>query len=363
MHSMLKHHQRNKIKMSLNRKIISLILKFLQLIAVLPCEYNVQHVIHFKSTKLYYNYSISITLLLTIIIFYLSFCWVYYYLVYYLLDFVFSAALAFLLALSLILILNILYQKFSYQNDIEELFNNIFKIYAQNDNGNYNRILYFRLIFTMLNYIIFPIILVVIIYAKFKGYPFILRLIHCTLFIIELWGRMSLIPLEVALPLLEISLKQMNKKLNAEINNINLNKFGSNNVNEIDNICVQYFEILNLLQSVCQYFRINLVIVLMATSFTVIRKIFPVVYFIFYVCKIDKCHFPKEKYMITELVLNISGFMTAVLFLIRTISLIFNQNTKTLLKLRTLHINITNIMLMKTVSHFLIILSCKKYVL
>lgn len=336
--------------------------KFLQVLAILPFTFDTTNNLHFKSTKLQYIYSIIFTLVLIILTLYCFYCWYFLFWDSFTDDFVRLIGIFSLLCIFLLLYMIILYQKIYRTNYLHKLFSKIVRIGQENDEKYWNNILHFSVLLILFEYIIPHVSIFLSILVRSSKMPLSVKSNSLIVMITDMWTSMSLIPLFISLKVIENSLINLNKRIEAIINYINFNKIIINAVDKIYFINMKYFEILELFKAICDFFKLNILIVLSIQSFGIIRKIYPILYSALYDYKRDKDFKRIQLFTIIELTINIIIFVLLVFYLIRMISRILQVNLETKWILRTIQYNVNNLMLMETVSGFKLSNNCNKLI-
>lgn len=328
-----------------------LYLKFLQLIAILPFTLDLQNIPLIKPSKLQHIYSVMFSIISMTIICYCYFCWFYYFWKFLNHDFVRLIGMCFLMAVHIIEIINIVYHKIYFANDFYQIFNRIIQIGLENDEKNVYYIFHMSILLTLVEHIICPLILCLIIFVKSTTTPFILNLNFFTVIFNEIWERMSLIPFIIALHVFANSLKVLNMKIKTIFRRIHSNKINEI-INEIDKINIKYLEILHLLIKVTYLYRINILAVLAYHTFTVIRKIYPIIYSAFYIFNRNESVKRTQYFTILELIINTLVLVDIFLLIIRVISQILKHYSDTKLILRSISTSYNDLHLMKSVSDY-----------
>lgn len=335
--------------MSLKYHLQIFCLKYFKINAILPFSY-VRNNLKFIPSKFQHVYSIITTLFLTLSSLYCGFCWFFYYSKYLKQDFINLLCISFLWSILAILTLAILYQKIYCTDELLKLCNRTIIIGKEHIQQNWDNIFYRFFILSVFKVIIIPIIWITIIFNTFSKFPIMLKINHAYLLHNYSYGTLTLLPLMLKLQVFEKSLKNLNQRVKIIIDNINSNKIELDRINEIYSISIKYFEILKLLNETCLYYRWNIVTVLSANSFTFIRKLYPVMYYVVYIYNTTKWDADRMNLLILELILSICIFMNIISFIVQVISKVEYHNSKTKIILRNLHINVSDMMLMKTVS-------------
>lgn len=306
-----------------------------QTTTLLPFKYNLKTK-NFEKSNFSHMYSIIFAVAVLISTLYCFFLWIQLIpVVHY--NFISTICFFGLISMITFLLFNRVYMLIFKSSEMLNMFKsilNIFQIISEEKNSIVRKMR----VYYILDFIIIPIMMMSLINQLMITFKFSVRIISVVLMCNYIWSMTTLFPLHVAFEIFLVFFKESNKQINAILKESKKSEINLKLATRMEEISQNYLIVVDLINHVCHYYRLNILIILLAATMSIIRKAY-ILITLFYNYKIN--HLPSYVFetLTMDFLMHAVVFCKILVLLVRRSFLIKAENTATKLILHNVDKN------------------------
>lgn len=242
------------------------------------------------------------------------------------------------LTLTVILLVIRLFLQTCKSSELLNMFQLVLIVFQNNISKDKNYIFRKISIYFAIDFIILPILMLLMISRLVEAIEYRLRINLLIVMIIYIWSITSLFPLYVAFEIFLCSIKCLNAKIEMLLRNLKNDRHLQILIKkEIDDISVYYFKIIELINKFSHFYQFNIMITLLVTTFTIIRKAYMLITSVYQNGISISFSLPPHalKYLIFDFIVNALVFIKLLSLLVHKSYKLQCENTATKLILRS----------------------------